>query len=232
MDQATYQQQLARFVADCRASRPEFTQFVPQPCLEDDTARTGFDTHYVYHVAWALRRLVAQRPIQHVDISSSLHFVSAASALVPTTFYDFRPAELRLDGLQCVAGDLTNDAHWATGGFDSVSCMHVVEHIGLGRYGDQLDANGDLRALANLRRMLAPGGRLLFVVPVGRPMVCFNAHRIYPARWIANWFADDFDLREFYLIPPHASQAPIAQADLAEADRMHYACGCFELVRR
>lgn len=232
MDQATYQQQLARFVADCRASRPEFTQFAPQPCLEDDTERTGFDTHYVYHVAWALRRLIAQPPVHHVDISSSLDFVSAASALVPTTFYDFRPAPLHLSGLQCAAGDLTNDGHWATGAFSSVSCMHVVEHIGLGRYGDALDATGDLRALANLGRMLAKGGRLLFVVPVGRPMVCFNAHRIYQAAWIARWFESNFDLRDFYLIPSNASQPPIDHADLSDADRMHYACGCFELIRR
>ena len=232
MDQTTYHQQLVRFIADCQASRPEFNQFAPQPCLEDDIASTGFDTHYVYHVAWALRRLAAGLPEHHVDISSSLHFVSAASALVPTTFYDFRPAPLQLSGLQCMAGDLTNEANWATGAFASVSCMHVVEHIGLGRYGDQLDANGDLCALANLRRMLAPGGRLLFVVPVGRPMVCFNAHRIYPAAWIAQWFAADFELRDFYLIPPSASQPPIEHAALGDADRMHYACGCYELIRR
>jgi len=47
--------------------------------------------------------------------------------------------------------------------------MNVVEHVGLGRYGEPLDPEGDIKAMRELRRVLAPGGSLLFVVPVGRP---------------------------------------------------------------
>jgi hypothetical protein len=57
--------------------------------------------------------------------------------------------------------------------------MHVIEHIGLGRYGEALDPDGDLKAIRELVRVLAAGGNLLVVVPVGRPRIQFNAHRIY-----------------------------------------------------
>ena len=55
------------------------------------------------------------------------------------------------------------------GSFHSLTCMHVVEHIGLGRYGDQVDPDGDLMAMKELERVTAKLGNLLFVVPVGIP---------------------------------------------------------------
>jgi hypothetical protein len=45
--------------------------------------------------------------------------------------------------------------------------MHVVEHVGLGRYGDPIDANGDAQAIKELKCVLWPGGVLYFVVPTG-----------------------------------------------------------------
>ena len=77
--------------------------------------------------------------------------------------------------------------------------MHVVEHIGLGRYGDPLDATGDLKAMKELARVVAPGGTLLLVCPVGRPRVVFNAHRIYSVEQISASFPE-FALAEFALI--------------------------------
>ena len=46
------------------------------PCVMDKTIKTGFDRHYVYHTAWAARKVVEIKPEFHTDISSSLYFVS------------------------------------------------------------------------------------------------------------------------------------------------------------
>lgn len=105
--------------------------------------------------------------------------------------------------------------------------MHVVEHIGLGRYGDPLDYNGDLKAINELIRVLQPGGNLLFVVPIGAPVIMFNAHRIYSYSQIISYF-DQLDLKEFSLIPDNGAEVGIienASEDLANKQR--YACGCF-----
>ncbi len=37
---------------------------------------------------------------------------------------------------------------------ESLSCMHVVEHIGLGRYGDPMDPEGDIEAIKELKRVV------------------------------------------------------------------------------
>lgn len=196
------------------------------PCLEDNTGVTAFDPHYVYHPAWAARVLQATRPEVHVDIGSSLHFCAIVSAYVPVRFYDYRPAMLKLPGLTTAFADL-QALPFGDRSVASLSCMHVVEHVGLGRYGDALDPQGDRKAMAELARVLAVGGSLLLVVPVGRPRVRFNAHRIYSCAQIAD-ACRDLELVEFSLIPDDAASVgmmPGASHELA--DRQEYGCGCF-----
>jgi hypothetical protein len=99
--------------------------------------------------------------------------------------------------------------------------MHVVEHIGLGRYGDPLDPQGDLKAMAELKRGLA--GDLLFAVPIGKPKVIFNLHRIYSYDQIISCF-EGLKLVEFSLVPDTGG-ITIATKELA--DEQNYGCGCF-----
>ena len=105
--------------------------------------------------------------------------------------------------------------------------MHVIEHVGLGRYGEPLDPDGDLKAIAELRRVLSPGGNLLFVVPVGKPRVQFNAHRIYAFDQVREAF-QDLELVEFALVPDRRNgTALIPSATKEHADAQRYGCGCF-----
>lgn len=70
--------------------------------------------------------------------------------------------------------------------FDAVVTMCAIEHFGLGRYGDPFDIDGDLKAVAEMKRVLKPGGILVFSVPItrGDPAIAFNAHRIYTLEMI------------------------------------------------
>jgi Caenorhabditis protein of unknown function, DUF268 len=195
------------------------------PCLNDRTGTTGFDRHYVYHSAWAARILSQTKPNLHVDISSTLHFCSIVSAFIPVKFYDYRPADLQLSSLTSEAVDLLA-LPFADMSIQSLSCMHVVEHIGMGRYGDLLDPEGDLRAIAELKRVLAVGGSLLFVVPIGKPKIMFNAHRIYSYDQIISSFSE-LKLQEFALIPEDPKNGGlIRNASKTMADAETYGCGC------
>jgi hypothetical protein len=199
------------------------------PCLNDKTSTTEFDVHYIYHLAWATRILAQTKPNFHADISSSLHFCTLVSAFIPVKFYDYRPVDFHLSGLTTEAADLMA-LPFADSSLQSLSCMHVVEHIGLGRYGDPLDAVGDLKAISELKRVLAVGGYLLFVVPVGQPRIMFNAHRIYSYEQIVSYFGD-LELKEFALIPDDPEDGLIVNASKEMADAQYYGCGCFWFVR-
>ncbi|OGH88683.1 MAG: hypothetical protein A3J93_01135 [Candidatus Magasanikbacteria bacterium RIFOXYC2_FULL_42_28] len=193
------------------------------PCLDDNTGETNFDAHYIYHPAWAARVLAQTKPAVHTDISSTLHFCSIISAFIPVKFYDYRPAGLNLTGLSSQSADLTK-LSFANNSIRSLSCMHTVEHIGLGRYGDQIDPTGDLKAISELKRVLSPGGDLLFVVPIGKPKLTFNAHRIYSYEQIIEHFFD-LELKDFSLVLDNGDF--INSADLAIVSKQSYGCGCF-----
>lgn len=195
------------------------------PCLGQNTPQTSFDRHYVYHTGWAARILSETRPARHVDISSSVYFVGLVSAFLPIEHYDYRPPDLRLTHIKTGFADL-HDLPFADVSLASVSCMHVVEHVGLGRYGDPLDPEGDAKAMRELARVLAPGGRLLFVVPVGRPHICFNAHRVYSYDMILTAFSD-LQLVEFKLVPDRESAGGLIEATPELVAAQEYGCGCF-----
>lgn len=196
----------------------------------NDRLLTGFDRQYFYHLAWAARVLAATKPMTHVDISSHLDFSAILSAFVPVRFYDYHALPARLDALTCGQADLKRlpfDSDTLT----SISCLHVIEHVGLGRYGDPLDPDGDLKAFAELRRVLTLGGQLLVAVPVGRPRVEFNAHRVYSTAQVLDALRG-LTLKEFALIPDRPEDgALIRQAPLDLADRQEFGCGCFWLVK-
>lgn len=196
------------------------------PCLDDKQSTTGFDRHYMYHPAWAARVLARTKPALHTDISSILHFSSLVSAFIPMRFYDYRPADVHLNQLSCGAADLLK-LPFDDNSIESLSCMHVIEHVGLGRYGDPIDSLGDGKAMQELLRVLAVGGNLLFVVPVGKPKIMFNAHRIYSYDQIMHAFST-LNLVEFALIPEDPKDGGIRyDATSVDVANQVYGCGCF-----
>ena len=139
-------------------------------------------------------------------------------------FYDYRPANIKINNLECKSADVTS-LPFEENSIDSLSCMHVVEHIGLERYGDAFDPEGDLKAINELKRVLKPSGNLLFVVPIGEKMrIQYNAHRIYTYEVILNYFSD-LNLEEFSLITDDSSYIENATKEMANNQR--YGCGCF-----
>ena len=193
------------------------------PCTTDKTIETTFDSHYIYHPAWASRILAQTRPDLHIDISSTLHFCTMLSAFMPVKFYDYRPADLVLSNLSSERADLL-DLPFESNSIASISCMHTIEHVGLGRYGDPLDYDGDIKAINELIRVTRQGGDILFVVPIGQSKIMFNGQRIYSYEQVQEYFTN-CTLLSFSLIPDNG---PILNnADPSLVKDQTYGCGCF-----
>lgn len=220
-----------QFVASQKATKKRFEIKDEIKCLDDNTAGTPFDRHYTYHTAWAARIVKQINPEVHHDISSLLYFSTLVSAFIPVKFYDYRPAKVELSGLSSNKGDL-NALPFESNSIQSLSCMHTIEHIGLGRYGDKIDYDGDLKAIAELKRVVAVNGNLLFVTPIGMPKLQYNAHRVYSYNQIISYFSE-FELKEFSLIPDSEEQGGLIKNAKPEiADQQNYGCGCFWFVKK
>jgi len=219
--------QYRRFADRNREQRPEFSTHWSDRWarLDDDTGHLPYDAHYVYHTAWAARILAEIRPSKHIDISSYTYFATIASAFVPVDFYDYRIPNITLSDLHCGSADLC-DLPFESQSVQSISCMHTVEHIGLGRYGDPLDASGDQRAMTELQRVVAPGGSLLIVVPVGKPRIQFNAHRIYDPRMLESALPE-LSLHQWSVLPDDASRGLVNTPSREFVLKQNYGCGCF-----
>ena len=63
--------------------------------------------------------------------------------------------------------------------YDICISISSIEHDGLGRYGDPLDPNGDIRAMQEAKQYVKEGGLMFLSVPVGSDTVFFNVHRVY-----------------------------------------------------
>ena len=196
------------------------------PKLTDRVASSPFDPHYFHQDTWAARRIAERRPARHVDVGSRVDLVGFLTAVTSVVFVDIRPLEVDIEDLEPVAGSVL-DMPFEDGSLESVSCLHVAEHIGLGRYGDPLDPLGTRKAAAELARVLAPGGQLLFSLPVGRPRVEFNAHRVHDPHEVRSWF-DGLELVEFAGVDD--AQVFRRHRSLDELAGSTYACGMFQLV--
>ncbi len=197
------------------------------PILHEKVRYTPFDAHYFYQQLWTFERILRRRPKRHVDIGSTYSMSGYISKITNAVFVDIRPIQTSLKNLKIVEGDLVR-LPFADNSIDSLSCLSVVEHIGLGRYGDPIDPLGTEKACNELLRVLAKGGRLYLSVPLGKNRICFNAHRVHSAQTIMAYF-EGLKLTEFSVVDDEGQFHE--KIDYRKFSDLHYGCGLFEFSK-
>lgn len=199
------------------------------PCLFDNTASTRIDSQYFHQAVWAFGLIRQSSAAQHVDIASEASFVGVLTTITRVVFVDIRPLFLRIPNYLGVGASATS-LPFAASSVPSLSCLHVIEHIGLGRYGDPIDPAGPEKACAEIVRVLAEGGNAFVSLPIGRPRVSFNGLRVFSPAEVLSLFAG-LQLHRMALIDAAGEFQPEVQPDTVDirdsAGALDYGLGLF-----
>lgn len=177
--------ELPRYVSDWRQFRKGYKGSMRiAPCLHDRLMEGGSTkSEYFWQDLLVARWIFDANPTRHVDIGSRVDgFISHVASFRNVEVIDIRPIQDSVPGIIFRKGDVMR---WdgipdiTTDYCDSLSCLHALEHFGLGRYGDAIDPCGYKRGLANMVALLKPGGTFYLSIPIGEERVEFNAHRVF-----------------------------------------------------
>jgi len=195
------------------------------PCMFDSYIESGnIEKHYFLQDIWAARKIYNSKVDEHIDIGSRLDgFLSSTSIFTKVYEIDIRKSALNIDNVDFIQSSITN-LPFADYTIKSLSCLHVAEHIGLGRYGDKIDINGTKKAVKEIQRTLAKDGNLFFSVPIGKDSIYFNAHRIFSVKTIQNLFSQLIIIDFSYIDDEDIIHY---SADLNSIPELTYGCGLF-----
>ncbi len=197
------------------------------PCLTDNISFSGYFNRYIYQDGWAFRHLLDFKPEILVDVASSSYYVAFAAQLTRVISVDIRPLKAFMPSIETRKGDIT-DLPFEDESVIAISSLSVIEHIGLGRYGDKIDILGMEKAANELKRVLKTEGMLLVAFPVGlENVIHFNAHRIVTPEKAFEMFDGLHLIEERYAI-----SNKILDKEGFERLGRPYAYGCFRFTKQ
>ena len=162
------------------------------PILGEGDEPSGSLGAYFHQDLTVARWIHEAEPRRHVDVGSRLDgFIGNLAVFREVEVIDIRPQPETVRNVRFKQLDLMADlpAEWA-GCTDSLSCLHSIEHFGLGRYGDRIDPAGHLKGIERLMAMVAPGGIFYLSTQIGEERIEFNAHRVFAPSTMLSWFSN------------------------------------------
>lgn len=206
------------------------------PALEDRFDSAGsVPLHYFYLDLHVARRIYKNNPTLHVDVGSRLDgFCAMVASYRTLEIFDIRKLDNVIPNITFRQADFMADEIPYQEYCDSVSCLHAIEHFGLGRYGDAVDAEGHIKGLNNIYRLLKKDGIFHFATPIGTQRVEFDAHRVFGIAHLLDLFRDKYQLISFSYINDsniYFENYNLTEADIKNNLNCTYGCGIFELKK-
>jgi len=233
---------LPQFFSDWRMFRRDYTgRLTWKPCLHDRFEEGGSTkSEYFWQDLLVARWICTAKPEKHVDVGSRVDgFVAHVASFREIEVFDVRPITAAIPGVVFQQADLmkgTSVSKFAgKGGYcDSLSCLHALEHFGLGRYGDPIDVQGFEHGLKNMASLLKENGRFYLSVPIGIDRVEFNANRVFDPRIIIELaLQNSLKLSALMVIRQGGSieEFVIDDIHLSELACQQYALGIFVFIK-
>ncbi len=200
--------QFGSFLSDRRRFRSSFRKqyqswaWKEYPILTDKKEQSGKARgQYFYQDLFVAQKIFEANPLRHIDVGSRVDgFVAHLASFRQVDVLDIRPLENRISNITFHQADLMMTLEKFLESTDSLSCLHTIEHFGLGRYGDTVDVDGHLKGLDSLYSMLKPDGVFYFSTQIGPSRVEFNAHRVFSVAYLLDLFRNKYQLLEFAYI--------------------------------
>lgn len=194
----------------------------------------GTNKGHYFHQDLLVASYVHQRnPSKHIDVASRVDgLVAHIASFREIIVMDIRSLpQSEHSNIRYLQGDLMERVGPLRNSCDSLSCLHALEHFGLGRYGDPLDPDGHIKGFNNLVEMLQPGGTLYISFPIGRRQVHFNAHRVFDPEEILEWIKPIPELKivQFDYVDDYGD-LNLAQ-DLSMPLALRFGCGIYTLTK-
>lgn len=206
------------------------------PCLRDWSEASGTASgHYFHQDLLIAQKIYKNNPEKHVDVGSRVDgFVAHVATFRKVEVFDVRPLQSSHANIIFVQADFMGDCANLVHYCSSLSCLHALEHFGLGRFGDIVDYEGHLKGFKNLSRILIVGGKFYFSVPIGPQRVEFNAHRIFDLRYLMHLIREKFQVDTFSYVDDAGNLHQDVQFSGELFDNnfgCSYGCGIFELTK-
>ena len=201
------------------------------PIVSEWNSHSAILGEYFWQDLYVAKRIIGKNPKRHIDVGSRIDgFIANLACVRSVEIFDIRPLPYKIENVSFVQWDLTQSRSGMDVVADCVSCLHTLEHIGLGRYGDKIDPEGWKKGLKSLANLARPhGGELWLSVPIGRQRVEFNAHRVFAPETIrdaAN--KNGLELVEFhYLRGNKITHSQSIEDDFEKLSTEHYNLGIF-----
>lgn len=228
----------SEFKKQAKQSKEPFPFAAIHPVLHERFQQAGSASgHYFHQDLYVARKIFENSPTRHIDVGSRVDgFVAHVASYRPIEVIDVRPMESTTENLNFLCadmmGELPSDLVEST---DSLSCLHALEHFGLGRYGDPVNFEGHLIGLDNLYKMLKPGATFYFSTPIGKVQrIEFNAHRVFSMPYLLKQFEEQYEIRSFAYVGDDAQlyqNVDHKSQSASESFGLKYGCGIFELKK-
>jgi hypothetical protein len=208
------------------------------PQLFDRTQQSGTARgHYFHQDLLIARRIFQNVPVLHADVGSRIDgFVAHVAAFRKIEVFDIRATENKVANIVFKQMDLMAPLAAAFHDCcDSLSCLHALEHFGLGRYGDKIDPDGYLIGLDNLTAMVQTGGTLYLSVPIGPQRIEFDAHRVFSASYLFDLLqARGMHIEKFSFVDDSGElheNVALTPGDIAQSFGCQHGCGIVEATK-
>lgn len=209
----------------------------PYPCLEDRNSDSGTASgHYFHQDLLIAQKIFDNKPQTHIDIGSRVDgFIAHVASFREIEVLDIRELSQSITNIKPLKLDLMEQIN---DGFvdycDSISCLHALEHFGLGRYGDPVKYDGFLIGLENIKKILRAGGKFYLSVPIGPQRIEFNAHRVFSVKYLISLVFNDYRIDSFSYVNDKGDlfkNTDLQEEKISTNYGCEYGCGILELTK-